>query len=110
VPGVQVRIAANHWQLAVDTHQANHPSTDHVTADIHRADPRYFPATEVLSASRECTKWSVAQGKPAHDIDPGLFEDPMSSEAELRSRMLMFGAPRFAEHHRYRAIIVVIYG
>lgn len=29
VPGVRVRMAANHWRLAVDTHQANLPWADH---------------------------------------------------------------------------------
>ena len=36
VPGVEVTIAANHWQLAVDVHNANHPGADHVCADIKR--------------------------------------------------------------------------
>lgn len=29
VSGVELVMAANHWQLAVDTHQANFPTTDH---------------------------------------------------------------------------------
>lgn len=29
VPGVQVRVASNHWKLAVDTHETNHPDTGH---------------------------------------------------------------------------------
>ena len=28
VPGVKVRMAANHWKLACDVHNANHPDTD----------------------------------------------------------------------------------
>ena len=27
--GAEVVWAANHWRLAVDTHEANHPSTKH---------------------------------------------------------------------------------
>ena len=104
--GAEVVIAANHWALACEVHQENHPTTDHATADIHQADPRYFPRTDVLWASPECTKWSVAQGKAAADLDPGLFEDPLSDEAATRSRMLMFDVPRFAEHHRYELVIV----
>lgn len=34
--GVRVVIAANHWDLACDVHQANHPTTDHAVADIHQ--------------------------------------------------------------------------
>lgn len=105
VPGVSVRMAANHWGLAVESHNANHPETDHSTADIHRDDPRRFPTTDVLWASPECTQWTVASGKAAAAIDPGLWEDPLADEAAQRSRMLMFDVPRFAEHHRYRYVI-----
>jgi len=39
IPGVSVKIAANHWQLAVDTHNTNHPSTDHDSVrGPHHAD------------------------------------------------------------------------
>lgn len=107
VPGVQVRMAANHWALAVETHNTNHPGTDHAAVDLHQEDPRYFPRTDILWASPECTKWSQAGGaksKPA--IEEGLFEDPLSDDAATRSRLLMFDVLRFAEHHRYRAIVV----
>jgi len=57
IPGVAVTIAANHLQLAVDVHNANHPSTDHACVDLHMEDPRYFPRTDILWASPECTKW-----------------------------------------------------
>ena len=106
VPGVEVRIAANHWDLAVETHNSNHPDADHACVDLHREKPSYFPKTDILSASPECTKWTVASGKSAEYIDPGLWEDPLADEANMRSRMLMFDVPRFAEYHRYRAIIV----
>ena len=54
VPGVEIRIAANHWQLAVDIHNANHPDADHASVDLHEEDPRYFPRTDFLWASPEC--------------------------------------------------------
>ena len=107
VPGVQVRMAANHWALAVETHNTNHPDTDHAAVDLHEEDPRYFPRTDILWASPECTKWSQAgsnHNRPA--IEEGLFEDPLSDDAATRSRLLMFDVLRFAEHHQYRAIVV----
>ncbi|MFG1776645.1 DNA cytosine methyltransferase [Micromonospora sp. NPDC049048] len=107
VPGVRVRMAANHWKLAVETHNTNHPDADHAAVDLHEENPRYFPRTDILWASPECTKWSQAGGsksKPA--IEEGLFEDPLSDDAATRSRLLMFDVLRFAEHHRYRAIVV----
>jgi hypothetical protein len=54
VPGVTVRMAANHWKLAVETHNRNHPDADHDCADISQVDPRRYPATDILWASPEC--------------------------------------------------------
>jgi len=117
VPGVQVRLAANHWKLAVDVHNSNHPNTEHALVDLHLEDPRNFPKTDVLWASPECTKWSVANSK-AHALsiemgaDPSLFDDIpeelISTEQDEidRSRLLMFDVLRFIEHHRYRMVIV----
>ncbi|HET7406652.1 MAG TPA: DNA cytosine methyltransferase [Mycobacteriales bacterium] len=107
VPGVRIRMAANHWKLAVDVHNSNHPDADHAAVDLHLEDPSYFPRTDILWASPECTKWSQANGsKPLPTIEEGLFEDPLSDEASQRSRLLMFDVLRFAEHHRYRAMVV----
>ncbi|AXQ60774.1 DNA methyltransferase [Mycobacterium phage EleanorGeorge] len=55
VPGIEVRVAANHWKLAVETHGANHPTTDHICADLSQIDPRLFPNTDILWASPSCT-------------------------------------------------------
>ena len=104
--GVTVKIAANHWDLACSVHQANHPTTDHAIADIHQADPHFFPKTDTLWASPECTKWTVASGRAAADLEPALIEDPLADEAAQRSRMLMYDVPRFAEVHQYRAVMV----
>lgn len=107
IPGVRVAIAANHWGLAIDVHNANHPDTDHARADLHVTHPSFFPSTEMAWMSPECTKWSQAGGsKPKPAIEEGLFEDPLSDDAATRSRLLMFDALHLAEYHRYRAIIV----
>lgn len=117
VPGVEVTIAANHWQLAVDVHAANHQHTEHACVDLHLEDPRNFPRTDILWASPECTKWSIANSK-ARELsvemggDPTLFDHvpvelESSDEDEItRSRLLMFDVLRFIEYHHYRAVIV----
>lgn len=105
VPGVSIRVAANHWQKAVDVHNANHPDTDHVCADISQYDPRLFPTTDILWASPECTNHSQAKGKKRH-AQPDLFGETLPSEAVERSRATMWDVPRFTEAHRYRAVIV----
>lgn len=53
--GYKVVIAANHWALAIESHQVNHPDTDHSQADISQVNPAYFPKTHVLWGSPECT-------------------------------------------------------
>lgn len=106
VPGVEIRIAANHWKLAIAVHNLNHPNTEHVPADLHEEDPRKFPYTDMLWASPECTKWSQANGKALGSIEEGLFEDPLSNDATVRSRLLMFDVLKFAEYHKYPVMII----
>lgn len=105
IPGVEVRIAANHWDLAVETHNTNHPDADHMCADLSSVDPRYFPRTDILWASPECTNHSVARGKK-RDAQPDLFGEVLPDAAAERSRATMWDVPRFTEHHRYQAVIV----
>jgi DNA (cytosine-5)-methyltransferase 1 len=118
VPGVEVKMAANHWDLAVEVHNQNHPGADHAAVDLHEEDPRYFPTTDILWASPECTKWSQASGGKYSDIstslegdlfdllNPDLVEEDPETAIVQRSRLLMFDVLRFAEHHRYKAMVI----
>jgi DNA (cytosine-5)-methyltransferase 1 len=106
VPGVVVRIASNHWRKAVTVHNANHPGADHVCADISQINPRMFPGTDLLWASPECTNHTRAKGKPRETNQPDLFGEILPDEAAERSRATMWDIPRFAEVHRYKAVIV----
>jgi DNA (cytosine-5)-methyltransferase 1 len=105
VPGLQIRMAANHWALAVETHNTNHPDADHACADISQVDPRYFPRTDLLWASPECTNHSIARGKQRATAQLDLFE-PLPDEAAERSRATMWDVVRFTEFHRYQAVLV----
>lgn len=105
VPGVTVRLAANHWDKAIETHNANHPDTDHLQADISQTDPRYLPAADMLWASPECTNHSRAKGRKTHR-QPDLFGDVLPEEAAERSRATMWDVVRFTEAHEYRAVLV----
>lgn len=109
--GYRVVIAANHWPRAIESHQLNHPETEHAQADISQVDPRYFPRTDVLWASPECTNHSIAKGvKRQQALNEALFEldgtRPLEDAAANRSRATMWDVPRFAEVHKYRAIII----
>ena len=116
VPGVVIRIAANHWNLAVEVHNQNHPTADHAAVDLHEEDPRYFPRTDILWASPECTKWSQASGGKYATVsseanlldllDPELVDEDPETAIVQRSRLLMFDVLRFAEHHRYSAMVI----
>ncbi len=106
VPGVEIRVASNHWKLAVDTHNTNHPDADHICADLSQIHPRYFPTTDILWASPECTNHSRAKGKRVDTGQDSLWGEPIPDEAAERSRATMWDVVRFAEHHAYRAVIV----
>lgn len=105
--GVIVRTALNHWRLAVDVHNANHPETLHDCADISQVDPRRYSTTTFAWFSPSCTNHTIANGKKRHqDATPDLFGEILPDEAADRSRATMWDVVRFAEYHRYRAIIV----
>jgi DNA (cytosine-5)-methyltransferase 1 len=104
--GLEIRMAMNHWKLAVETHNTNFPNTDHDCCDISASDPRRYPSTDILITSPECTTHSPAGGNrrstPQRDFFHSAIEDP----AVARSRATMRDVPRFAEYHKYRRIIV----
>jgi len=104
--GVEVKLALNHWKLAIETHNTNFPNTIHDCTDISAADPRRYPSTDILITSPECTNHSLANGKkkPKNLID--LFTAGKLDPAAERSRATMWDVPRFAEYHDYNAIIV----
>lgn len=109
--GMTVRLAANHWDLAVETHQLNHPTTDHDCADVSAVDPRRYPTTDILWASPECTNHSVAKGVRRASGQMDMFGEDAPDPAAERSRATMWDVPRFVEamHMRgrpYRAVIV----
>ncbi|MFC9941239.1 DNA cytosine methyltransferase [Nocardiopsis alba] len=105
VPGVSVAIAANHWKLAVDTHQANHPNALHDVADLSQVDPRRYPTTDIAWFSPSCTHHSRAARKRVSP-QPDLFGTQLVDIDAERSRATMWDVVRFAEHHRYQRIVV----
>lgn len=55
--GLEVVWAVNHWPLAFDVHQANHPLVRHERHNVFDADPTWFsgmPDVDVLLASPAC--------------------------------------------------------
>lgn len=110
--GWTVKLAANHWDRAIETHSANHPDTEHLCADLQAVDVRYLPHTRALWASPICTEVSPAGGrrkKTKHgQPGPGLFEDHghVPPEAFERTRVTFWEVIRACEVHRYDAVMI----
>ena len=106
--GYDVKVAANHWGVAIETHSANHPDTEHLCADISNVDLRYLPKTDLLWASPICTEVSPAGGRrrKGHQLD--LFEEHghVPNAAFERTRVTFWEVVRAAEIHRYKAILI----
>lgn len=99
--GARLVMAANHWRLAIDTHNTNFPNANHDCADISQVNPRRYPRTDVLIASPECTNHSSAKTKRKATI-----WDPRAADEEERSRATMWDVVRFTEFHRYELVVV----
>lgn len=57
--------AVNHWPVAIETHQANHPDAEHYCESLDNLDPRDIVKSgrlKLLVASPECTHHSLARG------------------------------------------------
>lgn len=106
--GYEVKVAANHWDRAIETHSANHPDTEHLCADISAIDLRYLPATDVLWASPICTEVSPAGGRRRATTQGALFEEHghVSSEAFTRTRVTFWEVIRAAELFRYPIVLI----
>lgn len=91
---IRVTQAINHWDLAVEAHNANFPEADHDVHNVQEIDPRRFRRTPLFWASPECTYHAYTRGKKSN-----------SAEAR-RSRATFRDIVRFTECHRYDAVIV----
>lgn len=91
---IVVTQAINHWDLAVEAHNANFPDADHDVHDVQEIPAKRFRRTPIFWASPECVNHTSCKGK--RDDSP---------EA-MRSRATFKDIVRFTAHHRYDAVIV----
>lgn len=110
--GVSGVIAVNHWELAIQSHAANHVHCDHDITDVLDVHPRRYPTTWGAWLSPECTTWSQARGKKV-DFDAKTMsmpfadeEGPPPPEAVIRSRATMEWVVQLAGYHRFKYLIV----
>lgn len=103
----RVTHAANHWLRAIETHQLNHPDTEHDIADLQATHPSRYPKTTILWISPECTSHSLAKGRQRKNITQlDLWGDHKVDPEEERSRATMREVVEFTEYHRYEIVIV----
>jgi DNA (cytosine-5)-methyltransferase 1 len=100
--GLHVAVAANHWPLAVATHQANHPDTEHRIANLSEVDWRTFPRTDVLWASPSCRWQARAGGRQRLSVADELAR----TDEGAVDRATAYAVIAAAEVHAYPVIFV----
>lgn len=104
--GFELKLAANHWQRAIETHSANHPDAEHLCADVNNYDFRRLPRTDLLWASPICTEISPAGGRRRTKGQLSLLDEgPIANEAWERTRATAYDVIRATEVHRYKAVL-----
>lgn len=103
--------AGNHWDVAMETHAANHPQAEHVCADLSNYDMRRLPRTQLLWASPICTEGSPAGGnkRRRREVAGQLAIEELGhvpQAAMVRTRATFMDVIRAVEVRRYDAVIV----
>lgn len=104
--GHEVLWAANHWPVAVEYHEANHPGTIHSCQDLQQADFSEVPDHDILLASPCCQGHSNARGKnqARHDGSRSTAWAVVSAaEAKSPEFLLIENVPEFLNWTLYPA-------
>jgi DNA (cytosine-5)-methyltransferase 1 len=106
--GLELKLAANHWDRAIEVHSANFPGADHLIADVSNYDMRRLPRTDVLWASPICTELSPAGGRRRNTAQLSLLEEAghVPTKALDRTRATFWDVVRATEVHRYKVILI----
>lgn len=104
--GIDVVLAANHWDRAIETHSANFPDAEHLCADVSNYDLRRLPRTDIGWFSPECTWHSPAGGRKKLRAQLDLLDDYVPTDGGVRSRATMLDVFRATEVHRYKIVVV----
>lgn len=100
--GIDVVTAANHWTVAIATHQKNHPDTEHITANLSEVNWLTFPSTNILWASPSCV-WHARSGGRKQ---PPAEEEMRRADAGSVDRATAFAVIAASEVHQYDVVIV----
>ncbi len=98
--GITVEAAINHSEIAIETHEVNHPNAEHFQQAIEEIDPADVPDSDMLLTSPCCTNHAPAKGKKQyHSFD--LFGDIVFDPLAEKSRNTMEDVVRFAAAKKY---------
>ena len=101
--GLEVKLALNHWKLAIETHNTNFPDTIHDCTDISASDPRRYPSTDILITSPECTNHTLAKGVRRSTSQMDMFATGKLDPSAERSHGLIIS-------EAYHSFISYFYG
>jgi DNA (cytosine-5)-methyltransferase 1 len=109
--GLELKLAANHWPRAIETHSANFPAAEHLCADINGYDMRRLPRARVLWASPICQESSPAGGRrkkrgPAGQGSLLEEEGHVAAAGWERTRATAYDVLRATEVWAYDAVLV----
>ncbi|WP_406050984.1 DNA cytosine methyltransferase [Streptomyces virginiae] len=109
--GYELVLGVNHWQLAIDSHAANHPNADHACIDITGFPMKYLPRADVLWASVICTEISPAGGRRRESEQLDMLDgldgwNSLPKDAFERTRATAWCVVRAAEAKKFKAVIV----
>ncbi|MCM2427359.1 DNA cytosine methyltransferase [Streptomyces sp. RKAG337] len=110
--GMELTLAANHWQRAIETHAANHVNADHLCADVNNYDMRRLPKTRVLWASPICTELSPAGGRKRTSKTTSKGQIALEEFGHVpkaafdRTRATAYDVIRATEVHRYDIVLI----
>lgn len=95
-------LAINHWNVAIQSHWANHPWARHLCQNLEAVDPtKVVPSgyLDLLVASPECTYFSVARGgRPVEDqLRASAWQVLRWAERLYIKSILIENVPEFAK-------------
>jgi DNA (cytosine-5)-methyltransferase 1 len=100
--GHRVVAAGNHWPVAVQTHEANHPGTRHFLANLSEMDWRTWPRADAAWFSPSCVWHARSGGRKSPPAEVEL----MMGDAGSVDRATALAVIAAAEVHQYAAVIV----
>ncbi|MEV4444602.1 MULTISPECIES: DNA cytosine methyltransferase [Streptomyces] len=114
--GHELILGINHWDLAIETHAANHPTCEHAVMTLTDAFPmRMLPKADALWASVICTEISPAGGRRRETNQLDLLDlleeergdwEALSKDAFEATRVTAWCVLRAAEAKRFKAVVV----